>query len=64
MIETQRLLSAIDRKVRMWDIKETFNTALEAKRCAAKLFIEASGVLVAPYAGGTYTVFAWTKEQI
>ena len=64
MNEAQLTLEGIQGKVKPWLVSSTFSTAIEAKRHAARMFIVATGVRVAPFAGGTFSVFSWIKEGI
>jgi hypothetical protein len=56
------LLEIVGRRIKPWIVQKTFDNALDAKRYAARMFVLANGVRVAPFAGDTFTVFTWTKE--
>jgi len=60
-VDAQALLDLIQQRIKPWVVQKTFENELDAKRYAAKMFVLSSGVMVAPYAGGTFTVFSWTK---
>jgi hypothetical protein len=54
-------LKWIEEHSKAWTLQKTFNNALDAKRYAARMFVFSNGVMVAPYTGGTFSVFTWVK---
>ncbi len=62
VIDTNKLLEAVSRKVKPWDIERVFESEIVAKQFAARLFINVTGSRVARLIGGKYCVFGWIKE--
>jgi len=57
------MINYVLNRTQTWHVDEIFKYELEAKRKAAKLFVNNSGVAVKPFHDGTYMVMTWDRER-
>jgi hypothetical protein len=62
MINTDRLLDAVDRQVVTWSFLDSFSTAAKAKKYAAKKYVDLQGVLVKSYNPKQWVVIGWARR--
>lgn len=59
MITTEKLMTAIKRRVVIWTLNDVYTTKQEALKIAAKLFVTDTGVIVRQTGPKTYMVLSW-----
>lgn len=59
MIDTQKLLDAVQNKVQIWQFCDIFATEIDAKRAGAKLFIENKGIQIKLTREKSYILLYW-----
>lgn len=62
MIQTDKLIAAIRDRVRHWQLVTIVFNEKNAKKIAARVFIEALGVRVTRYKTKGYAVWQWKRR--